>query len=135
MASLLTQTQTWVPSRDAQATRPIAVTVLLWVAQISMAEMFVMAAIPKLAGDPQMIGLFDALGVGQWFRYATGAIELAGAVLLLVPRLALFGAIALAATMVGAIITHLFIVGGSPLLPIVLLGVTTAIGWARWSER
>jgi hypothetical protein len=75
------------------------------------------------------------IGVGQWFRYLTGAIEVAGAVLLLIPSAAAYGAAVLAVTMVGAVITHLFIVGGSPLIPILLLGSTTAIAWLRRGER
>ena len=45
------------------------------------------------------------------------------------------GAAALAVTMVGAIVTHLFIIGGSPAIPIVLLAATSAIAWARRSGR
>ena len=82
-----------------------------------------------------MVGLFDVIGVGQWFRYLTGAIEVGGAVALLVPAVAAFGAAALAATMVGAIATHLFIVGGSVAIPVVLLAATSFIAWTRWSQR
>jgi uncharacterized membrane protein len=32
-----------------------------------------------------MVGLFDAIGIGQWFRYLTGGLEVLGAVALLVP--------------------------------------------------
>ena len=39
------------------------------------------------------------------------------------------------ATMVGAIITHLFIVGGNPAIPIVLLAATATIAWMRRSAR
>jgi len=37
--------------------------------------------------------------------------------------------------MVGAIITHLFVIGGNPTVPIVLLAMTSTIGWARWRSR
>jgi len=37
--------------------------------------------------------------------------------------------------MIGAIITHVFIVGGSPAIPIVLLAITTTIAWVRWRSR
>ena len=63
--------------------------------------------------------------------HVTGAIEVASAVLLLVPSLAAYGAVALAITMAGAIITHLFIIGGSPVAAIVLLASTTTIAWAK----
>ena len=82
-----------------------------------------------------MVQVFGVIGLGQWFRYLTGAIEVVSAVLLLIPSLAAYGAAALAVTMVGAIITHLFIVGGSPLIPILLLAATATIAWARRSGR
>jgi uncharacterized membrane protein YphA (DoxX/SURF4 family) len=89
----------------------------------------------KLTGAPMMVQLFGAIGLGQWFRYVTGGIEVASAVLLLIPAVAAYGAAALAITMVGAIITHLFIVGGSPVIPIVLLASTATIAWVRGSGR
>lgn len=106
-------------------------TVLLWIAQIVAAALFLMTGASKLGGAASMVALFDAIGIGQWFRYLTGTIEVVSAVLLLVPSLAFFGALALACTMVGAIVTNLFITGGFPGLPIVLLAITTAIAWAR----
>jgi putative oxidoreductase len=104
-------------------------TVLLWVAQVVAAALSLMTGASKLRGAESMVALFDAIGIGQWFRYLTGAIEVVSAVLL--PSLAFFGALALACTMVGAILTNLFITGGTPGLPIVLLATTTAIAWAR----
>jgi uncharacterized membrane protein YphA (DoxX/SURF4 family) len=105
--------------------------VALWVLQIGAAAMFFMAGGMKLSGAPDMVAMFDAIGVGQWFRYVTGGIEVVGAALLLVPRLAGVGALLLAATMVGAVVTHLAIVGGSPAMALVLLAVTTTIAYAR----
>jgi len=58
-----------------------------------------------------------------------------GAVLLFVPSVAVFASLALAVTMVGAIITHLFIIGGSPVPAIALLAAATTIAWARRSGR
>ena len=76
-----------------------------------------------------MVQMFETIGIGQWFRYATGGIEVGSAVLLLVPGAAAFGAILLACTMVGAILTHLFILHSSPAAPIVLLALVSAIIW------
>jgi len=78
-----------------------------------------------------MVALFDAIGVGQWFRYVTGLIEVSSAIALLVPSLAVFGAVALLATMLGAVATHLFVVGGSPAMPAILLLGAAAVVWAR----
>ena len=65
----------------------------LWLTQIALAAMFVFAGGLKLTGAPDMVGLFDAIGIGQWFRYVTGSIEVVSAVALLVPAWAAFGAL------------------------------------------
>src|SRR5437867_11950838 len=103
----------------------------LWILQIGAAGMFLMVGFFKLTGDPQMVGLFDAIGLGQWFRYVTGSLEVLGAVLLLIPRLSGLGALVLMGVMLGAVPTHLFVVGGSPLSAIILLIVTGVIAWGR----
>jgi len=105
--------------------------VALWAIQIALAGMFLLAGGSKLLGAPAMVGLFDAIGIGQWFRYLTGLIEVGSALALLVPSFAVFGALALVATMVGAIVTHLFIVGGSPAMPAILLVGSAAVVWTR----
>jgi putative oxidoreductase len=115
--------------------RSRTVTGILWTLQILSAAMFLFAGSLKLIGVPIMVQEFGVIGLGQWFRYLTGGIEVVSAVLLLIPALAAYGAAALAVTMVGAIITHLFIIGGSPLIPILLLASTVTIAWQRWSRR
>jgi putative oxidoreductase len=103
----------------------------LWIMQIGAAGMFLMVGFFKLSGDPRMVGLFDAIGLGQWFRYVTGSLEVLGAVLLLIPGLSGLGALLLVGVTLGAVTTHLFIVGGSPLPAIILLIVTGVVAWAR----
>jgi putative oxidoreductase len=105
--------------------------IALWAVQIALAGMFLLAGSSKLAGAAAMVGLFDAIGIGQWFRYLTGVIEVGSAVALLVPSFAVYGALALVATMIGAVSTHLFIVGGSPAVPAILLLGSAGVAWAR----
>ena len=107
------------------------VNVVLWILQIGAAAMFLMVGFLKLAGNPQLVALFEAIGLGQWFRYLTGTLEVAGAILLLIPRTSGLSALMLAGVMVGAVITHVFIVGGSPLPAIILLVVTGVVAWGR----
>src|SRR5438552_18504855 len=95
--------------------------VALWLTQIGLAAMFMFAGGLKLTGAPQLVALFDAIGVGQWFRYVTGSIEVVSAVALLVPGWTAFGALVLIPTVVRAVFTHLFIVGVSPAAATVLL--------------
>ncbi len=96
-------------------------TIALWIVQVLLAGMFFMAGGHKVAGDPQMVGLFDAIGIGQWFRYVTGILEIGGGILLLVPRVQAVGAAVLGAVMLGAVTTHLFILHNAPSLPLILL--------------
>ena len=103
----------------------------LWILQTGAAGMFLMVGFFKLSGDPRMVGLFDAIGFGQWFRYLTGSLEVLGAVLLLIPRLSGLGALLLVGAMLGAVATHLFVVGGSPLPAIILVIVTGVVAWGR----
>jgi uncharacterized membrane protein YphA (DoxX/SURF4 family) len=105
--------------------------IMLWVLQFGAAAMFLMAAIPKLKGDPTAVAGFEKIGLGQWFRYVTGGLETVGALLLLIPRLCGLGALLLVCVMVGAVATHLFVLGGSPVAAIVLLVVTAIIAWGR----
>ena len=106
-------------------------TVIVWALQLLAAAMFFFAGGSKLAGVPMMVQLFDAIGAGQWFRYLTGAIEVTGAAGLLLPAAAPYAAVMLAVTMIGAVMTHLFIVGGNPAMPIVLFAALSAIVWIR----
>lgn len=55
------------------------------------------------------IELFAKIGIGQWFRYSTGILEIICAVFLLVPRTSAIAAALLACTMAGATLAHLMI--------------------------
>ena len=48
--------------------------------QILTAAAFLMAGVATLSGYPMMVETFDKIDVGQWFRYVTGAIEVASAI-------------------------------------------------------
>jgi uncharacterized membrane protein YphA (DoxX/SURF4 family) len=110
-------------------------TAVLWTLQVIAAGMFLFAGTLKLSGAPLMVQMFGLIGLGQWFRVLTGGIEVAGAFLLFVPAVAPFAAAVLAATMACAVLTHLVVLGGSPLAALFLFLVTSTIAWMRWSER
>ena len=61
-----------------------------------------------------------------------GALELAGAAGVLIPRLSGLAALGLVCLMAGAILTNVLVLGASPLLPIGLLGVSALVAWGRW---
>ena len=105
-----------------------------WALQGLVAAAFLAAGSAKLAGVPFMVDLFQQIGLGQWFRVVTGAVEVTGAVALLVPGLASVGALWLGGTMVGAVATHLFVLHTSPVPAIVLGLLNTAILYLRRDE-
>jgi len=99
--------------------------------QILAAAAFLTAGCFKLAGNEMTVQVFDQIGIGQWFRYVTGIVEIVGAVALLVPFTAAFGAALLAITMLCAVGTYLFIIGGNPVPAIILLLITASVAWIR----
>lgn len=112
-------------------TRSKGFNIVLWLLQIGAALLFAMAAFFKLTGAEEMVALFADIGIGQWFRYLTGLLQATGAILILIPAFAAAGALLLAGTMLGAVLAHLFVIGGSPLGSLVLLAVTAFIAWVR----
>jgi putative oxidoreductase len=56
---------------------------------------------------------------------------LLGAILILTPSLVAFGALLLICIMIGATITHLFLIGGSPVPALVLLALSAIVAYAR----
>ena len=106
-------------SRNVQKYSLLVIKVLLTFA-------FLAAGLAKLSGAEMMVQTFEAVGLGQWFRYVTGLIEIGGAALLWLRGRQVFGAGLLLCTMIGAVLAHLFIIGPSA-IPALVLGALAAI--------
>jgi putative oxidoreductase len=115
----------------ATATPGKALNIVLWTLQVLVALAFVAAGSGKLLASRDMVALFDAVGIGQWFRYVTGLLELLGALLLIIPAKTAFGAVLLAGVMVGAVVAHLTVLHTAPTAPLVLFALTALIAWGR----
>src|SRR5438046_10473789 len=72
----------------------------LWVVQIALAGMFLVAGGSKLVGAPAMVTLFNTIGAGQWCRYVTGLIGVGSAIGVSVPAIASPGAVLLVHTQI-----------------------------------
>ncbi|MGE7418358.1 DoxX family protein [Methylobacterium tarhaniae] len=105
--------------------------VTAWILSVVLALAYLAAGGAKLAGVPMMVQTFDQIGVGQWFRIVTGLVEVAGAVALLVPGYAFFGAVWLAATMAGAVLAHLLVLPTPAAPAVLLLILDVALAWLR----
>jgi putative oxidoreductase len=99
--------------------------------RLLLAATFVAAGSAKLTGAPAMVQIFDAVGIGQWFRILTGVVEISGAILLIVPATVGFGGALMATTMAGAVATHLLRIGGNPAPAIILLLLCSLVLWVR----
>ena len=113
-----------------------------WIARIGI---WVVTALPALgiglAGGSKFIGanhwrgLFLGWGYPAWASSVVGIAEVAGAIGLLVPRLASYAALGLMVVMIGALVTLLTHPGGpmgwgaTPLLYLVLLAIVAAVRW------
>jgi putative oxidoreductase len=102
-----------------------------WAFQILAATQFFLTGLDKLSDAPPMVQLFATVGLGQWLRYVTGVIEIAGSIALLVPSLVLVGAALLAMTMVGALVAHFTVLPFPPVKPITLLAMILVVALAR----
>ncbi|MFF4499137.1 DoxX family protein [Streptomyces sp. NPDC001401] len=90
------------------------------------------SALPKLVGNSYAVDAFDKIGWGSVGMYTIGALELAGAVALLIPVLQSVAAIALSALMVGAFFVQLVVFGGeNAATPLILIVPLALIAWAR----
>ncbi|GLW06462.1 hypothetical protein Misp01_15920 [Microtetraspora sp. NBRC 13810] len=107
---------------------------VLWVLQVVTAAGFLLAALGKFSGAEPAASTFDAIGLGDWFRYFVGVLEVAGVVALFVPRLAGLAALAFVVLMAGAAPIELFLMGGSAVLPLALLVLSAVIAWGRRGE-
>ena len=121
------------PPIAALGRRPVSrpVNILAWVLQVAVRLAFLAAGLSKLAGAPQMVAVFEKIGVGQWFRVLTGLLEVVGAVGLLILRTVFYAAVLLTLVMIGAIIAHLTLLGGNPAPAVLLLALAGAIAYLR----
>ncbi|HET7294504.1 MAG TPA: DoxX family protein [Vicinamibacteria bacterium] len=99
--------------------------------QVVVAATILTTGSAKLMGVPMMVETFEHIGLGQWFRYVTGGIEVLSALALLVQGTAALGALVVVGTMVGAVAAHLFVIGGSAVPAVVVLVAAAGIAWAR----
>jgi putative oxidoreductase len=110
---------------------------LAWILAILLAIAFTLAGGVKLIGVPGMVQEFAQIGLGQWFRYFTGALELSGAIGLLIPRVRFWAALQIAVVMVGATFANLAVLHVPVLARVtaILLALALVLAWLRRAER
>jgi len=110
-------------------------TLRTWLPRIAIALVFVSVGSSKFS-DPMWVRLFGQLGLGQWFRYLTGVMQIAGGLLVLIPRTALAGIVLAACTMLGASVAWLTVLHAPWNAPIpgAIFAILVAIGVAEFKR-
>jgi putative oxidoreductase len=117
-----------VASEIATLPFPKPVRILDRILRIVLSLTYVMSGVMKWMGAEISVTKFNAIGLDDWFRYFTGGLRMVCGVMLLFPRFAVYAALALACTIVGALIAH-YLFGGDPIPPGVLFVLNLAIVW------
>jgi uncharacterized membrane protein YphA (DoxX/SURF4 family) len=85
--------------------------ILSWILRITAAVILLQTLYFKFTSAEESIYIFTALGVEPYGRIATGILELITVILILIPRTTFLGALLGSGIMVGAIFSHLFVLG------------------------
>ena len=107
-------------------------TIGLWVLRVLVAALFLFAAFMKLSSQPMMVQEFGVVGLGQWFRFFTGALELVGAIAMLVPSVSAFGAVLLLCVDAGAFVAQISVIH-EDWVHTVVIGIVIAV--LIWLQR
>src|SRR5712691_3793969 len=106
--------------------------VFAWILSILLALAFLLAGLPKLLAVTAWIEKFSHWGYPRWSLPLIGLLEVSGAILLLIPRFAIYGVGILIVVMLGAAYTHVANGEGLAVLrPLVFLCFLILIGWLR----
>ena len=108
---------------------------MLTIGAVVLAGVFIMFGAGKFIDPAKWVDKFINWGIPEWFVSVSGALEIAGAVGLLIPVLRGPAGIALALFMIGAVGTHvvhaeigmIFVAGA------ILIG-SAVVGWLRLPE-
>ena len=84
---------------------------LLWACRIIAALIMLQTLYFKFTGAPESVYIFSQVGMEPEGRIATAIVELLASVLILIPRTSLIGASLALFIMIGAIATHVAIIG------------------------
>lgn len=82
-----------------------------WLLRIVVAVLFLQTLYFKFTAAPESVYIFSKLGIEPYGRIGSGVFELIAAILILIPRTVLVGALLGLGVISGAILSHLFVLG------------------------
>ena len=82
-----------------------------WVLRIVAAGILLQTLFFKFTAAPESVYIFTKVGAEPWGRIGSGIVELIAAILLLIPRYSWLGSVLAMGMMLGAIGSHLTVLG------------------------
>ena len=106
-----------------------------WSLRILLGVAFLGIGIEKLTGTMGTIPFFNAIGWGQWFRYATGALDTAGALLIFLPRWTSYGALIITCTVGLGTVLCFTMALFNPIFPLVMTLLAATLAGLAWKPN
>lgn len=85
--------------------------IFTWTLRIIAAGILFQTLFFKFTGAEESVYIFSSLGMEPYGRIGSGIAELIAAVLILIPKTTLLGALLSCGVMIGAIFSHIFVLG------------------------
>jgi uncharacterized membrane protein YphA (DoxX/SURF4 family) len=85
--------------------------IIIWILRIITATILLQTLYFKFSAASESVYIFNTLGIEPYGRIGSGIVELIASILILIPKTTIIGAILALGTMLGAICSHLFILG------------------------
>lgn len=86
-------------------------TLFIWIIKLVAVIILLQTLYFKFTAAPESVFIFSTLGIEPFGRIGSGIVELIASILILIPRTTLLGAVLGFATMLGAIFSHIFVLG------------------------
>ena len=86
-------------------------TQFIWIIKLIAVVILVQTLFFKFTESEESVYIFQTLGIEPYGRIGSGFVELIASILILIPRTTLLGAILGFGTMVGAVFSHIFVLG------------------------
>ena len=109
--------------------------IITWFLRVLLGLAFLAIGIEKLTGTMGTIPFFAAIGWGQWFRYASGALDTAGALLIFVPRWTSYGALIITCTVGLGTILCFTMALFNPIFPLGMTLLAATLACLAWRPK
>ena len=85
--------------------------ILTWIIKLTAVIILLQTLYFKFTGASESVYIFSTLGIEPFGRIGSGIVELVASILILIPRTTVLGALMALGTMLGAIFSHVFVLG------------------------